>query len=155
MLSGWLVTKLCLTATPWTQGARPPPCPSLFPRVCPSWCPLSQWCHPTISSSAPLFSFCLQSFPASRSFPISQLVHIRWPKIWSFSFSISPSKEHSRLSTLHSLRKSLAPLPCSAWAVPSAMLLGCWAPEVMTAQVSGGPGWWQRSPEATTWSAQD
>ena len=49
------------------------PCPSLSPKVCSNSCPLSQWCHPTISSSAALFSFCLQSFPASGSFPMSQL----------------------------------------------------------------------------------
>ena len=48
------------------------PCPSLSPRICPSSCSLNQWCHPTISSSVALFS-CLQSFPASRSFPVSQL----------------------------------------------------------------------------------
>ena len=47
--------------------------PLLSPRVCSNSCPLSQWCHPTISSSAALFSFCLQSFPASRSFPVSWL----------------------------------------------------------------------------------
>ena len=50
-----------------------PPCPSLFPRVFPSLCPLNQWCHPTISSSVIPFSFCLQSFPASGSFLMSQL----------------------------------------------------------------------------------
>ena len=44
----------------------------LFPRVCPSSCPLHWWCHPTISCSVALFS-CLQSFPASGSFPMSQL----------------------------------------------------------------------------------
>ena len=49
------------------------PCPSPSPRVCPSSCPLHQWCHPTISPSVTLFSFCLQSFPATRSFPMSQL----------------------------------------------------------------------------------
>ena len=60
-------------------------------------CSLSQWCHPTILSSVPFVS-CLQSFPVSRSFPMSWLfVHIRWPKYWSFSFSISPSNEYSRL----------------------------------------------------------
>ena len=47
-----------------------PPCPSLTPRVHPNPCPSSQWCHPTISSSALPFSFSLQSFPASGSFPI-------------------------------------------------------------------------------------
>ena len=40
--------------------------------VCSNWCPLSQWCHPIISSSVIPFSSCLQSFPASRSFPVSQ-----------------------------------------------------------------------------------
>ena len=49
------------------------PCPSPSPRVCPRSCPLNQWCHPTISSSLTLFSSCLQSFPASVSFPMSQL----------------------------------------------------------------------------------
>ena len=49
------------------------PCPSLSPRVCSGSCPLSWWCSLTISSSAAFFSFCLQSFPESRSFPMSQL----------------------------------------------------------------------------------
>ena len=48
-------------------------CPSPSPRVCSNACPLSQWCHPTISSSVIPFSSCLQSFPASGSFPMSQL----------------------------------------------------------------------------------
>ena len=52
------------------QHARPP-CPSPTPRVYPNSCPLSQWCHPTISSSVVPFS-CLQSFPISGSFQISQ-----------------------------------------------------------------------------------
>ena len=50
-----------------------PPCPSPSPRVCPSSCPFNQRYHPTISSSVILFSFRLQSFPASGSFPMSQL----------------------------------------------------------------------------------
>ena len=52
------------------QHARPP-CPSPNPRFYSNSCPLSQWCHPTISSSVIPF-FCLQSFPASGSFPVSQ-----------------------------------------------------------------------------------
>ena len=48
-------------------------CPSLSPRVCSNSCPLCQWCYPTISSSAARFSFPLQSFPASGSFPMSRL----------------------------------------------------------------------------------
>ena len=49
-----------------------PPCPSPTPRACSNSCPLSQWCHPTISSSVIPFFSCLQSLPASRSFPMSQ-----------------------------------------------------------------------------------
>ena len=49
-----------------------PPCPSLTPGVHPNPCPLSQWCHPTISSSVVPFSSCPQSFPASGSFQMSQ-----------------------------------------------------------------------------------
>ena len=49
------------------------PCPSLSPGACSDSCPLSQWCHPTISSSVVPFSSCPQSFPASGSFPMSRL----------------------------------------------------------------------------------
>ena len=54
------------------QHARPP-CPSPTPGVYSNSCPLSQWCHPTISSSVIPFSSCLQFFPASGSFQMSQL----------------------------------------------------------------------------------
>ena len=54
------------------QHARPP-CPSPTPGVYSDSCPLSWWCHPTISSSVVPFSSCPQSFPASGSFPVSQL----------------------------------------------------------------------------------
>ena len=70
------VTKSCLTfckPMDWLQHTRLP-CPSLSPRVCPNSCPLSQWCHPTISSSVTPFSSCLQSFPASGCFPVSWLL---------------------------------------------------------------------------------
>ena len=50
------------------------PCPSLSPGICSNPCPLSRWCHPTISSSVVPFSSCPQSFPASGSFPTSQLL---------------------------------------------------------------------------------
>ena len=53
------------------QHARPP-CPLPTPGVYSNSCPLSQWCHPTILSSVIPFSSCLQSFPASGSFPMSQ-----------------------------------------------------------------------------------
>ena len=55
------------------QHAKPP-CPSPAPGVYPNLCPLSQWCHPTISSCVIIpFSSCPQSFPASGSFQMSQL----------------------------------------------------------------------------------
>ena len=72
------------------------PCRSPTSRVQPNPFPLSQWCHPTISSTLIPVSSCLQSFPASGSFQMSVL-HIRWPKYWSFSFSINPSNEYSGL----------------------------------------------------------
>ena len=53
------------------QHARPP-CPSPTPKVYSDSCPLSRWCHPTISSSVVPFSSCLQSFPASGSFQMNQ-----------------------------------------------------------------------------------
>ena len=68
-----------------------PPCPSLSPWVFSNSCTLNPWYHPTISSSVVPFSSCLQSFPASGSFPI------RWPKYWSFSCTISPANEYSGL----------------------------------------------------------
>ena len=64
-----------------------PPCPSPTPRVYPDSCPLSQWCHPTISSSVVPFS-CPQSFPASGSFPMSQLFASGG---WSTRVSVSAS----------------------------------------------------------------
>ena len=77
------------------QHARPP-CPSPKPRVHSDTRPLSQWCHPKISSPVIPFSSHIQSFPASGSFQMSQLC-IRWPKYWSFSFNISLSNEHPGL----------------------------------------------------------
>ena len=70
-----LFTQSCLTLRlRGLQHARLP-CPSPSPGVCSNSCPLSQWCHPTVSSSVVPFpsSSCLQSFPASGSFPMSQL----------------------------------------------------------------------------------
>ena len=64
------------------------------PRACLNSCPLSQWCQPTISSSIIPFSSCLQSFPASGPFLMSQFCA---SKCWSFSFSNSLSNEYSWL----------------------------------------------------------
>ena len=74
-----------------SQHTRPP-CPSLTPGVHPNPCPLSRWCHPTISPSVIPFS-CPQSFQHQGLFQWVTL-HTRWPKYWSFSFS---SNEHPGL----------------------------------------------------------
>ena len=71
-------------------------CPSLSSTVCSNSCPLSWWCHQTISSSVIPFS-CLQSFPASVVFSNELAFCNRWPKYWSFSFSISRSSDYSGL----------------------------------------------------------
>ena len=75
------------------QHARPT-CPSPTPGVYPNSCPLSWWCHPTISSSVVPFSSCLQSFLASESFPMSQLFALGGQIMRSFSFCMSPSNEY-------------------------------------------------------------
>ena len=67
------VTQSCVTLWPHESQHTRPPCSSPTPRVHPKPCPLSQWCHPTISSSVVPFFSCLQSFPASESFQMSQL----------------------------------------------------------------------------------
>ena len=77
------LSRVRLFVTPWTAAHQAPEAYS-------NSCPLSQWCHPTISSSVVPFSSRLQSFPAS-------FLCIRWPKYWNFSFSFSPSNEYSGL----------------------------------------------------------
>ena len=74
-----------------SQYARPPR-PSPAPRVHSDSRSSSQWCHPAISSSAVPFSSCPQSLPAS-VFSNESTLPMRWPKYWSFSFRIIPSKE--------------------------------------------------------------
>ena len=116
-----------------SQHTRPP-CPSPTSGVYSNSLPLSWWCHPAISSSVIPFSSCPQPLPAPESFPMSQL-YMRWPKYWSFSFSISPSNEHPGLISFrmdwldllavegtlksllqhHSSKASI--LPCSAFLV--------------------------------------
>ena len=77
-----LLSHLWLFVTPWMQPPRLP-CPSLSPGVC--WNSLCRWCHPNISTSVTLFS----SFPRNRVFFNELALRIRWPKYWSFSFSIT------------------------------------------------------------------
>ena len=81
-LSDWTELKNCSTCKcifdmSWeevnsTSYSASLPCLSPIPRADSNPCPSSQWCHPTISSSVAPFSSCLQSFPASGSFPMSQ-----------------------------------------------------------------------------------
>ena len=100
----WFYTRVCTRSLQFSRSVmsdslRPHglqharlPCPSPTPGACSNAYPLSQWCHPTISSSVIPFSSCPQSLPASESSNKSTL-HMRRTKYWSFSFSIIPSKE--------------------------------------------------------------
>ena len=78
------------------QHARPP-CPLPTPRVYTNSCPLSRWCHLTISSSVVPFLLLPSIFPNIRVFSNGSALHIRWPKFWRFSFKISPCNEHPGL----------------------------------------------------------
>ena len=91
-----LFSRSAMSDSLWPQGLQHArlPCPSPSPGAYSNSCPLSQWCHATISSSVVPFSSCLHSFPASGSFSMSQLFALKY---WSFSFSISPSNEYSGL----------------------------------------------------------
>ena len=78
------------------QHARPP-CPSSTHGVYSNSCPLSRWCHQTILSSVIPFSSCLQSFPASGSFPRSQLFTSGGQSIGVSASTSVPSNEHPGL----------------------------------------------------------
>ena len=86
------LSRVRLFATPWI-AARQAPYPSPTPGVHWDSRPSSQWCHPAISSSVVLL--LLPPIPPSiRVFSNETTLRMRWPKYWSFSFSIIPSKEH-------------------------------------------------------------
>ena len=72
----WIVNRLIMSDSLQPHGLQQTrfPFPPLSPRVHSRSCSLSQWCYPTITFSATPFSFCLQSFPASGSFPMSQFL---------------------------------------------------------------------------------
>ena len=85
------VTQLCLILWPHGLQHARLPCPSPTPRACSNSCSSSQWCHPAILSSVVPFSSCLQSFPASGSFPMSQFFASDGPSIGvSASASVLP-----------------------------------------------------------------
>ena len=86
-----------------------PPCPSPTARIYPNPCPSSRWCHPTISSSVVPFSSCLQSFPESRSFQMSQLfsrknafesILMRWMNLEPFIQSELSQKKKNKYHLL-------------------------------------------------------
>jgi len=105
----------------WPQGLQHArlTCPSPSPRICSNSYPLSQWWHPIISSSVIPFYSCLQSFPASESFPVSWLFTSGGWRM-EFQFQHHPSNEYSGLISFRSnsfdlpavqgtLKSSLAP----------------------------------------------
>ena len=83
----------------WPHGLQHArlPCPSPTPGAYSNSCPSSWWYHPTISSSVIPFSSCLQISPSIRVFSSESVLHIMWPKYWSFSVSIHLSNEYSGL----------------------------------------------------------
>ena len=99
-----VVQLLSSTDSLWPHGLQHarPLCPPLSLGVCSNSCPLSQWCYLTISSSTTPFSFCLQSFPASESFPMSQFYASYWP--WSYlsiSFRVHMMRNHFQFYILY------------------------------------------------------
>ena len=91
----------------WSHGLKPtrPPCPSPTPGVYSNSCPLSRWCYPNISSSVVPFSFCLQFFPASGSFQMSQL----------FASGGQSSRVSASTSVLPMNIQDCFPLGCTGW----------------------------------------
>ena len=96
-----LVSQSCPNLRPCGLQHARLPCPSLSLRVCSNSCTLSRWCHTTISSSVTTFYSCPQSFTES-VFANELALRVRWSKSWSFSFSISSSKEYSGLISFKS-----------------------------------------------------
>ena len=101
----------------WPHGLQHSrlPCPSLSPRVCSNSCSLSQWCcYLTISSSVTPYPSCLQSFPASGSFPMSQLFYNVWKLKDRFRLGTS-FPVISRLKTVPGILYLLFPSPGLPW----------------------------------------
>ena len=87
------------------------PIPHHLPVLSQTSCSLSRWCHPTISSFVVSLLLLPSVFPSVRVFSNELALHIRWPKNWSFSFSINPSNEYRfplELSSLTLLSKGLS-----------------------------------------------
>ena len=103
--SCWSVAKSRLTLQPQGLQHARLPSPSLSPGVCSNSCPLSPWCHPTISSSVTHFFSSLQSFPASASFPVS----------WLFTSGGQSTGASASTSVLSMNIQSLFPLGLTGW----------------------------------------
>ena len=86
-----LVAKSCPTVTPWIGACQASLSITNSRSSLKLVCPLSQWCHPAISSSVVPFP------PAPNPFSNESTLCMMWPKYWSFSFNISPSIEHPGL----------------------------------------------------------
>ena len=102
---GWPFSSVQFSRSVLSDSLRPhglqrarPPCPSPTPRAYSDSCPLSRWCHPTISSSVIPFSSRLQSFPASGSFPMSQFFTSGGQRIGS-SYILLNKKSQSEKAT--------------------------------------------------------
>ena len=91
------LSHVWLFVTPWTSACWASlPSPSPSPGACSNSRPWSQWCHPTVSYSDPL-PYLPSVFARIRIFSNELALHIRWPKYWSFKFSICLSSEYSGL----------------------------------------------------------
>ena len=95
-----LLSHVWLFEIPRTAAPQAP-LPSPTPEACSNSCPSSQWCHPTILSNHLILCCPLlllpSNFPSIRVFSNESVLPIRWPKYWSFNYSITPSNEHSGL----------------------------------------------------------
>ena len=104
MLAFHLLLFICpvMSDSLWPHGLQHarPTCPSSSPGDCPHSCSLHQWCHPAISSSDTLFSFCPWSFPASGTFPMSHLFASDDQNTGTSASANSPSSEYSGLISL-------------------------------------------------------
>ena len=109
------VAQSCLTLWPCGLQHARLPCPSPSPRICSNSCPLSRWCHLTISSSVVPFSSCLQSFLESESFPVSQLFASSGQRIEaSASASVLPGIHYHWVGMLREIFKEDEVAPCQA-----------------------------------------
>ena len=100
----WLFSHPVVSNCLWPHGLQHTrlPCPSPSPGACSNSCPLSRWCHPTISSSVAPFSSCLQSFSASGSFLMSWLFASggQSPQLWTCWQNFPRDPFHCRVNSV-------------------------------------------------------